>query len=406
FEWTHKRMTGEEFPASVLLTRVEGKEEGVLQATVRDISVQKKVEKAMVETVKLKTDFTSMVSHELRTPLTSIREGVAIVLDGSAGEINEEQAEFLGAAKRNVDRLARLINDVLDFSKLEAGKMPLRMKASDIKETVKEVVSAQQVNARGKQIDLTMSVEGDIPEIKFDKDRIIQVVANLISNALKFTPREGNVNVWLFMRETAVCVSVNDTGLGIKEDDVPKLFQEFRQLDNKDERKTGGTGLGLAISKKIIKQHGGDIWVESELGKGSKFMFSLPVERKQKILVVDDEKEIRDLYRKLLERAGYVVLEAGSGMDGIMKAQEEDPELIILDMRLPDITGYEVIGRLRSESDTLAIPVLAVSGYEEALAELDKLESSLESSAIPRMNKPFDNEVFVSMVKSMLRRLE
>jgi PAS domain S-box-containing protein len=276
FEWRHKRVSGEDFPATVLLTRMEVDGETIIQATVRDITDQKRAQEAVMETVKLKSDFTAMVSHELRTPLTAIREGIDMVRDGSMGAINEEQKDFLDTAQRNVDRLTRLINDVLDFSKLDAGKMEMDMSENDISWAINEVVSVQKAHALEKSIYLRQAIEDNIPRARFNFDRIIQVITNLVNNALKFTDK-GGITVSASSDSGKIKVVVEDTGEGIRGDDIDNVFEEFRQVEDKNTRKTGGAGLGLAISRKIIEEHHGDIWIESEYGKGTKAIFTIPI---------------------------------------------------------------------------------------------------------------------------------
>ncbi|MCX7716417.1 MAG: HAMP domain-containing histidine kinase [Endomicrobia bacterium] len=228
------------------------------------------------EAMEVKTRFTSMVSHELRTPLTAIKEGISIVLDGSAGEINDEQRDFLGTAKRNVDRLLRLINEVLDFVKLEAGKMEFRLSESDINKAIKEVVETQKLVAQQKGLYMKAELAENLPIIKFDYDKIIQVLTNLTNNALKFSEK-GGITVSSVLEGGYIKVSVIDTGPGIKEDDLPKVFKEFQQVGDEKYWKPGGTGLGLVICKEIIMNHNGKIWVESKYGEGTKFIFILPV---------------------------------------------------------------------------------------------------------------------------------
>ncbi|MFA5144169.1 MAG: ATP-binding protein [Candidatus Omnitrophota bacterium] len=225
--------------------------------------------------LKIKSDFISTVSHELRTPLAAIKESIAIVLDGVTGAVSDSQKEFLIMAKRNVDRLARLINDILDFQKMESGKIVFNMQKNDINETVEEVGSTMATVASQKNLEFTLELEENLPKFTFDKDKIIQVLTNLVSNAIKFTD-SGGVIIKTASKGSAVYVYVQDTGVGIKEEDIPKLFMEFEQLGTSVERQTGGTGLGLAISKKIIERHDGRIWAQSEYGKGSTFIFFLP----------------------------------------------------------------------------------------------------------------------------------
>ncbi|MFH1318307.1 MAG: ATP-binding protein, partial [Candidatus Omnitrophota bacterium] len=281
FEWTHKRINGEEFFASVLLNRLELEGKTVLQATVRDISDQKKAEEAVRKAAALKSQFTSMVSHELRTPLGPIKEGASIILDGLTGEINEQQRDLLETVKRSAERLNRLINDVLDFQKLELGKMEFRLEDNDINDLIVEVHKTMGLAAKNKGLDIVIDSDQDIPVIKFDKDRINQVLTNLLNNAIKFTDT-GTVTVRTKIEGNIVHIMVEDTGLGIKEEDIPKLFESFQQLLMPRERTVGGTGLGLAISKEIITQHKGKIWVESVFGKGSVFHFVLPINERRR----------------------------------------------------------------------------------------------------------------------------
>ncbi len=345
---------------------------------------------------EVKSNFTSMVSHELRTPLTAIKEGIAIVLDGIAGEINSEQREFLETAKRNVDRLNRLINDVLDFSKLESKKMVFKMYDCDINEIIREVVRVHKPVAEEKGIYLKAELDSQMPEIKVDPDRINQVLNNLITNAIKFTNSGGiTVSASKDERQGAVTVCVEDTGEGIKQEDLPRLFQKFQQLT----RHKGGTGLGLAICKEIVESHGGRIWVESELGKGSRFKFTLPLVRRYKVLVIDDEEIVLDICEDILRRGGYSILRTQEGRQGIRIAETDRPDLIMLDMRLKDTSGYEVIGHLRSKRETSSIPILAITGYRE---ELERIESRKDELDLPWLSKPFERDEFLSKVRSLL----
>jgi len=280
FEWKHKRLNGAEFFATVLLTRMELKGEKILQATVRDITEQKVAEEKIKESTRVKSEFTSMVSHELRTPLTAIKEGIGIVLDGSAGKVNNEQADFLGTAKRNVDRLARLINDVLDVQKLESGMMSFQMQENNINELVKEVYKQMIALIKEKELDFTLELDDKIPNLKFDRDKIIQVLMNIVSNGVKFTEK-GGITIATVKGNNIAQISIKDTGLGIREEDMPRLFKKFEQLEQGKNRKTGGTGLGLAISKEIVQEHRGKIWAESKIGKGTTFHIILPIKERR-----------------------------------------------------------------------------------------------------------------------------
>jgi len=382
--------------------------------TGRDLTERKRAEGALEEAMKVKSDFTSTVSHELRTPLTAIKEGIAIVLDGSAGVLNAEQKDFLSLAKRNVDRLARLINDVLDFQKLEAQKMVFNIQENDINELIKEVHNTMAPLTDKKGLGFVLKLGDGLPRVKFDRDRIVQVLTNLVNNAIKFTEK-GSIAIASSRGDNVIQVSVKDTGPGIKEEDIGSLFQQFRQLEKISERKTGGTGLGLAISKEIIEKHKGKIWAESppalpagrqageagEFGKGTTFQFILPVKAKDKVLVIDDDKVILDIIKNLLEKKGYGVTCSEKGLDAIEIIGRDKPDLVILDMKLKDISGFEIIGRLRSNKDTLKVPIIAMSGHPE---ELIKIEDRQEELALVSISKPFDLENLLSIARKLLQQ--
>lgn len=269
----------------------EGKIEWV-NGVMEDITERKQIEYALEKRTherellyRLKSKFTSVVSHELRTPLTAIKEGIALILDGSAGSINEEQSEFLGIAEKNVDRLARLINDVLDFSKLTANKEASKKDNVIINEVIESVANMYKLAAEKKGLSIFRELESTKGmKIMIDSDRFSQVLMNFVNNAIKFTDN-GKIIIATFREAdlNSVKICVEDTGQGIKPLNLPRLFEPFFQIEGRNRRKTGSTGLGLAICKEIIEQSGGRVWVESEFGKGSKFYFILPVEERRKI---------------------------------------------------------------------------------------------------------------------------
>ncbi|MCI0481343.1 MAG: cell wall metabolism sensor histidine kinase WalK, partial [Candidatus Dadabacteria bacterium] len=243
---------------------------------VKNITDRKKSEEALMEAWALKSRFTSMVSHELRTPLTAIKEGISIVQDGTAGTLNDEQKEFLEMSKRNVDRLARLINDVLDYQKLESGKSEFKLEDNDMNEIIKEVGKSMALVANGKGLEMIVYLDEDLPKARFDRDKMTQVLTNLLNNAIKFTEK-GEITITCAKNGNNIQVKVQDTGPGIKEEDLSKLFRPFEQLETGGGRKTGSTGLGLAICKDIVERHNGKIWAESEPGKGSTFFVTIPI---------------------------------------------------------------------------------------------------------------------------------
>ncbi len=242
---------------------------------IRDITERKEADKKIKEAMDLKSQFISTVSHELRTPLTIIKEDIALIMDGAAGSIKSKQREILEIAQRNIDRLARLINDVLDFQKLQSGRAKFNMQDNNINNVIETVYNTMNGVVSKKGVELQMALDTSLPKVSFDSDKMIQVLTNLVSNAMKFTDK-GSITIATRKIENSIRVSVIDTGCGMKQEDLPKLFQQFQQLGNGN-RKTGGTGLGLAISKDIVEKHGGRIWVESEFGKGTVMHFLLPI---------------------------------------------------------------------------------------------------------------------------------
>ncbi|MDD5194570.1 MAG: ATP-binding protein [Candidatus Omnitrophica bacterium] len=370
-----------------------------LGITTAFIVQQAAAERVVADAMKIRSDFTSMVSHELRTPLTAIKESISIVLEEAAGKLNDEQKDFLGMSRRNVDRLSRLINDVLDYQKLESGKFEFNMQGKDMNEVIKEVQNTMASVAKNKGLDIILDLDENLPKTKFDRDKIVQVLTNLINNAIKFTEK-GSITIASSKKDNFVHLAVKDTGPGIKKEDLPRLFVAFEQLEKGKDRKTGGTGLGLAISKEIIEKHKGKIWAESELGKGTTFQFILPLKAKDKVLVIDDDRGILDTIKKFLEKEGYDVAILEKGLDAIETMQKEEPDLVILDMKLKDTSGYEVIGRMKSNKHTLRIPIVAMSGYP---VELTKVKDREEELALASLAKPFDMKDLLSVVHAQLK---
>jgi PAS domain S-box-containing protein len=273
----NKKRDGSLFEADLCIAPLRD-DQGAITAYVavaRDITERKRMVDTLQRAVMVKSEFTSMVSHELRTPLTAIKEAIDIVEDQTAGPINEHQKNFLSLAKRNVDRLHRLINDTLDFSKLERGEFRLQPESHDLNALAGEVVQQQLLPAQKRGLAMQFEPDDGLPRVWLDADRISQVLVNLVGNAIRYCD-SGAVRVRTRARRHDVLVEVEDTGPGIPGESLKNIFDAFVQLSTGPQRRTGGTGLGLAISKKIVELHGGQIWAESELGRGSKFLFTLP----------------------------------------------------------------------------------------------------------------------------------
>jgi signal transduction histidine kinase len=387
-----------------------------------------------------KSDFLSMVSHELRTPLTSVIGFAKIInkkLDSTIfPEITTEDKKILKAVKQvgdNIDiivsegeRLTALINDVLDLAKLEAGKIEWKSEPISVAQIIEQAIAATSALFEAKKLKLFLELEEDLPEIVGDRDRLVQVLINLISNALKFTDK-GSVICKVRRTDNAIALSIIDSGIGIAETDQSQVFEQFRQIGNTLTDRPKGTGLGLPICKQIVEHHGGTIWVESELGKGSNFSFTLPIgtgttvelnridldmtvrqikepvvavppsrtEQNKTILVVDDDAPIRKLLREQLESEGYIVKEAKDGMDAIIQVRKRSPDLIILDVIMPQISGFDVAAILKNNPETREIPIVILSIVGEE-------ERGYRLGADKYLAKPIDTEALLKEIEVLI----
>ncbi len=246
----------------------------------------------------MKSEFVSVASHELRTPLAAIKNAVQLVLKGTAGKINENQEKFLSMAERNINRLTNILNDLLNLSRIESGKIELKFENIGLKGIIELTVSSLRPHADGKSIKIDLEINEQLPAVYGDPEKIEQILTNLIGNAIKFTPEGGRILITartLTRNEEgghgdSVAVSVSDTGIGIPSEHLDSIFEKFRQVEGSLQRSVSGTGLGLAITKGLVEAHQGKIWVESEAGKGSTFTFTLPI----------PEGERRDLHFRFI----------------------------------------------------------------------------------------------------------
>ena len=329
---------------------------------------------------QLKSQFLANMSHELRTPLNSIIGYTELLLGGLYGPINEKQQDRLEKVLRNGRNLLNLINDVLDLSKIEAGRLELELRPVNMCHVIQAVLGSIQPLADEKGLVLVAEVPDTLPPLIADEGRLSQILLNLLSNAVKFT-EEGSVTVTagLNQEHDALIIRVSDTGIGIPPEQHDRIFEEFYQADGTTTRKHGGTGLGLAITRRLVQMHGGQISVESEAGQGATFTVTLPLSPPQaetqlhaaetppagtsapEVLVIDDEPEATDIIREYLTAAGYRVCVAFSGEEGLKMARKSRPAAITLDLMMPGMDGWEVLQKLRSDPRTADIPVIIVS---------------------------------------------
>jgi PAS domain S-box-containing protein len=332
-----------------------------------------------VEADRAKSEFVSNVSHELRTPMTAIKGYTDLLHAGTVGSINDEQQRFLRIIKNNAERLTALINDLLDISRVETGRVRFEPRPMQIGEVISDVVNALAGQAETKHLSLTYTVVGGMPDVMGDRDRLNQVVTNLVSNAIRYTPDGGEIEVLAYPVEGAVRVDVRDKGIGISPEDLGRIFERFYRADHPLVQEVGGTGLGLSIVKMFVEMHGGRVWVESEEGKGSTFTCVLPVParteeegpvrripprlmaRMRTILVVDDDLDIANLVKMQLEGGGYRVFILGGGGSVVNWVEERRPDLVLLDLILPDMDGADVLQALKENPATSDIPVIVLS---------------------------------------------
>jgi hypothetical protein len=349
---------------SVNCRLVDGKHD-VTNAIFRDVTARLEIE-------RMKDEFVSTVSHELRTPLTSIRGALGLL---TAGVLSAEPAKarrMLEIAVTNTDRLIRLINDILDIERIESGRVKLEKRSCPAASLMAQAMDSvrELANRAGVKLEL-FPASGSLLA---DPDRVVQTLTNLVDNAIKFSPSSSTVTLRATARRGEMLFEVKDQGRGIPADKLGVIFERFQQVDASDEREKGGTGLGLAICRSIVDQHGGRIWVESEVGQGSSFYFTLPLLKEQvetplpeaspsprTILICDDEPSIRDLVKTLLERHGFRVLGTGSGTEAIRQAATCQPDAILLDLVMPGMDGWETLAALRDRPVTSEIPVVVFS---------------------------------------------
>ncbi len=344
----------------------------------------------------LKDEFISTVTHELRTPIAVMRGGISLCLDGVIGELNEKQQDILSDSLENIDRLNRLVTDLLDAAKIEAGKLSIHKSSVDLCAVAKKIERdfTQQVSEKGLKFALT--IPDNSLNIYADRDRIIQIFTNLVSNSIRFTLK-GEISLGFKDQEKYVTCWVSDTGTGIAKENVPKLFSRFEQFDRTQGSGYKGTGLGLAISKALVEKHGGNITVDSELGKGTTFYFTLEKAEFPSVLVVDDSEKIVDIVGKLLKYKGYKFIAAYDGKSALEKIKSQNPSLVILDLMLPEIDGYEILEQMKKEK--ISIPAIIISGVEIDYKRLNDLNGE---STLPVMEKPIDNEKLVAKVEGIL----
>jgi PAS domain S-box-containing protein len=422
------RKDGMKFPVEISLSPVKSEEGFRVTAIIRDVTGRKRAEEQMqaiqeqftveltaknselelrnheVERANsLKSEFLASVSHELRTPLHTIIGFCELLMEQIEGSLNDKQSRFLGHMHQDALHLLELINDVLDLSKIEAGRLQLRPTVFEVHRAIEEVLASIASRASAKAITLESRV-GRVSLIA-DPLRFKEILLNLLTNAVKFTPDGGRVWIESSSDEGFLCLSVQDTGIGIPFEEHETVFDKFYQVSATTKGIREGTGLGLAITRRLVELHGGRVWLDSKPGKGSKFSFTLPLHsvapdqvngRKPLVLVVDNEFTARELLVSYLEPHGYRTECAASVDEALEKARDLRPDAITLDVIMPGKTGWDALRELRKMPETATTPIFVVS-------VLDQGPAALSSGASEYLTKPVRREVLLAALEKHVR---
>ncbi|MCC7369805.1 MAG: response regulator [Chloroflexi bacterium] len=394
------------------------------ESAARGAEVER-VSAELAQVDRLKGEFLSMISHELRTPLTAIIGYTDLLLREIHGPLNERQALHQGAVKKAAHRLLALINDLLDVNRLESGQIVLHLEAISLHDAVRRATTDVTEAAERRGVGLRLNLPAGLVVVTADPERLHQILLNLLDNALKFTPKDGTVTVHVDRHGKTATVSVIDTGIGVQQEQLDRVWNRFHQADSSSRRHYGGTGLGLAIVRHLVERHGGCVAVSSPgSGQGSTFAFTLPVapaaERptpdadpasdgagvaarhhdadRKTVLIVDDEPDNREVVRSIIEDVlGLATITADNGLAALDRAQD-GPDLILLDLRMPGLSGFEVARRLKAAPATAAIPILAIT----ALNEHNDLDAARAAGCLGCITKPFTNEALAQEISNAL----
>ncbi len=408
-----QRKDGTTFPMELAVAPMMVGDRMMFTGVVRDISERKKIE-------SMKNEFVSTVSHELRTPLTSIKGALGLLQGGMQAELPDKARRMIEIAYQNSDRLVRLINDILDIEKIEAGMMKYELVPLPLADLLTEAIEANTgfADEHGVRIELRDQARGTT--VDADHDRMIQVLTNLLSNAIKYSPEGGTVLVRADAHDADVRVSVSDTGPGIPEKFHATIFSKFAQADSSDTREKGGTGLGLAISKAIVEEHDGTIGFDTKVGAGTTFFFELPLraaradmpaaapeadgQARPRILVCEDDHDIAEVIAMMIEPGGFDCDIAHTAEQAKTLLGERPYAAMTLDLGLPDQNGLALIREIRENEATCDLPVVVVSATpERAAAEIRNgcVKGALEIA--DWLQKPVEEETLRDALERALK---
>jgi PAS domain S-box-containing protein len=426
------RKDGTEFPVEISLSPVAYPEGHRVIAIIRDVTERRRAEERIgavreqytaelalknqelaarnqeVEKAnQLKSEFLASMSHELRTPLHTVIGFSELLLEELEGPLNAKQKRFLSHIKQDSQHLLELINDILDLSKIEAGRLELRREEFDIAGAVEEVLASIRLAAEDKSLALASDVPPGIL-LYADRVRYKEILYNLLSNAVKFTPEYGRIDVSCSVEDETLLTSVRDTGIGIAAAEQAAIFDKFHQVGATTRGVREGTGLGLAITKHLVEMHSGSIQVQSEPSKGAVFTVRLPLDwrvsrqhlQKERqlplVLVVEDEPNASELLVSYLNSSGFDTLTASSANEAVQKAIESLPDAITLDLLIPGGKGWKVLAEVRRKRETSWIPMIVVSVLEER-------DRALQLGATDYLIKPVSREALITALQRHTR---
>ncbi len=378
----------------------------------------------LARAARLKDEFLANMSHELRTPLNAVLGIAEVLQEGIYGALNPKQIKSIHTIEEGGQHLLSVINDILNLAKIEAGKVKLEMTPVSAEEIANACLRLIETLAQKKSIKISITVNIDMAIIKADKRQLKQILFNLLGNAVKFTPERGEINLEINgdSKRGTVDFIVSDTGIGIEKSCMDMLFKPFVQLDSGLNKAYNGTGLGLSLVYRLTELHGGCVSVESELGKGSRFTVSLPWQtlkdkpageptnakktastavaqrRGEVILLVDDNPAVIKLLSDYLEVKSYQVITAYNGLQAIEKSKEEHPDLILMDIQMPNMDGLEATRRIRADADIATIPIVALT----ALAMPGNRERCLKAGMNDYLSKPVSFQELIAAIEGLL----
>ncbi|MCQ8102675.1 response regulator [Methylomonas sp. SURF-2] len=394
------RKDGSTFPIELAVSEMW--QDGELQFTglIKDITERKKIE-------RLKNEFISTVSHELRTPLTSIRGALGLINSGLCGPLPDKMDALLTIATNNTERLLLLINDILDIEKIESGHLRFDFKRVALADLIEKAIADCSSYAADHDIHFAFEADDRLLQVTVDPDRIIQVINNLLSNAAKFSPKNGTVNVTLRAFSGYARISVCDHGAGIPRHFLPRLFDKFSQVDGSDKRDAGGTGLGLSISKAIVEKHQGKISVETAVGAGTTFHVDLPLHSISEIkdqlkldpaanatvLVIEDDPDVAHLIKRILLDAGFNTEIAYDTIQAKQLLQKNHYHAITLDIILPGQSGLEFLQELQLNGDEIPVVIISVDDNKKYTDC-----GSFTQDVVDWLQKPIDSQKLISAI--------